>query len=373
MRRIGYPRLLSMENFAQPNFELVADALFWMVKRYDPTVNVHDSIETEQHRVKFLLDVTTFLRKNDIHLNSKSLYAANGLAVKELSKFANILQKAIEYADTYPGAGNFEEFKLEKNIRSDARKLSLLSREIIELGTKIHSHLDGETENRSTRKQIIEFSLDSESSSHIKEQIETACREASEELKHVNKQNLSLKADIKSLESLIESSEDEINRTSKRLESIENIRPAFMDEFDKLEKDLEGQHEIYVLQYRNLLYLQHEVDKHRKREMQEQELKAKAMYRVRSKFESEEDRRLYGGLQQRNRTEEEPISIESSCDSNVSSEISPKHNTLTISSPSSDSGHSSSQSSSIVSCDGPSTDSDNSNSSNTSFTSSDLF
>ena len=33
MRSLGYPRLISMENFRQPNFELVADCLYWLVQR----------------------------------------------------------------------------------------------------------------------------------------------------------------------------------------------------------------------------------------------------------------------------------------------------------------------------------------------------
>lgn len=34
MRALGYPRLISIENFRQPNFELVADCLYWLVLRY---------------------------------------------------------------------------------------------------------------------------------------------------------------------------------------------------------------------------------------------------------------------------------------------------------------------------------------------------
>lgn len=33
MRSLGYPRLISMENFRLPNFELVADCLYWLVQR----------------------------------------------------------------------------------------------------------------------------------------------------------------------------------------------------------------------------------------------------------------------------------------------------------------------------------------------------
>ena len=34
MRALGYPRLISLENFRQPNFQLVAEMLSWLVKRY---------------------------------------------------------------------------------------------------------------------------------------------------------------------------------------------------------------------------------------------------------------------------------------------------------------------------------------------------
>jgi hypothetical protein len=33
MKALGYPRLISMENFRLPNFELVADCLYWLVQR----------------------------------------------------------------------------------------------------------------------------------------------------------------------------------------------------------------------------------------------------------------------------------------------------------------------------------------------------
>ena len=34
MRSLGYPRLISMENFRHPNFSLVSEILTWLVDRY---------------------------------------------------------------------------------------------------------------------------------------------------------------------------------------------------------------------------------------------------------------------------------------------------------------------------------------------------
>ena len=79
LRALGYQRLVSVENFRQPNFELVASVLYWMVKRYDPDINISDSIESENDRVEFLTGVAeVMLTKAKVKLNTKSIYAADG-------------------------------------------------------------------------------------------------------------------------------------------------------------------------------------------------------------------------------------------------------------------------------------------------------
>lgn len=54
MRALGYPRLISMANFREPNFELVADNLLWMTRRYDPGINLPEDISTEIERIALL-------------------------------------------------------------------------------------------------------------------------------------------------------------------------------------------------------------------------------------------------------------------------------------------------------------------------------
>ena len=96
MKALGYPRLISIENFRLPNFELVADILFWLVHRYDPTSELSDDISTETTRVAFLKSVANIMHtKANIKLNCKQLYRADGYAVKEMLKIASILYEAI--------------------------------------------------------------------------------------------------------------------------------------------------------------------------------------------------------------------------------------------------------------------------------------
>ncbi len=47
----------------------------------------------------------------------------------------------------------------------------------------------------------------------------------------------------------------ELERAQKRLESLQSVRPAFMDEYERLEKELAVEYEAYITRYRNLDFL----------------------------------------------------------------------------------------------------------------------
>jgi hypothetical protein len=61
MRALGYSRLISMENFRNPNFPLVAEILIWLVKRFDPDTDIPSEFETEQDRVLLVRSAAQFM------------------------------------------------------------------------------------------------------------------------------------------------------------------------------------------------------------------------------------------------------------------------------------------------------------------------
>lgn len=62
LRALGYPRLVSVENFRSPNFPLVAEVLAWVVKRFDPHADdLPTEVDTEQERVIFIRMVAQFM------------------------------------------------------------------------------------------------------------------------------------------------------------------------------------------------------------------------------------------------------------------------------------------------------------------------
>lgn len=146
MRALGYHRNISMENFRDPNFELVADILFWFAQRYDPKMDISDDIEDEKDRVSFIRQVCQlFASKARIILNPKKLYEASGYAVKELLKIATMMYKAMQSS-----ASIMEEEEIGNNTMMDFNMSSklhnlkaarTLATEITESGAKLYDLL----------------------------------------------------------------------------------------------------------------------------------------------------------------------------------------------------------------------------------------
>jgi len=195
MRALGYPRPISLENFRSPNFALVAEILDWLVCKYDPTAHVPESLETESARVAFLTSVAaTIAAKARIVLKTKSLYAADGRAVKEMLKVARVLyrcvwvglprwalasgvrapalrpfcrptepcsamrtcQQALVSGDEEDAVSGAEGFSL--NVKpAEVATLRAASTEITESGARLHELLRREGEVRDARVAALRF------------------------------------------------------------------------------------------------------------------------------------------------------------------------------------------------------------------------
>jgi hypothetical protein len=69
-----------------------------------------------------------------------------------------------------------------------------------------------------------------------------------------------LEADEANLQQKIDKRKQELDRHQKRLASLQTVRPAFMDEYERLEGELSVQYSMYVQAWRNLSYLESELD-----------------------------------------------------------------------------------------------------------------
>merc|ERR1712086_471579 len=89
-----------------------------------------------------------------------------------------------------------------------------------------------------------------------------------------------LDADEKTLREKIEKKSIDLDRCHKRLKDLENVRPAFMDEFEKLEGELAQQYAIYVQKFRNLEYLEHQLEQYNQVEQEKLAESKRALERM---------------------------------------------------------------------------------------------
>ncbi|XP_076336307.1 clusterin-associated protein 1 homolog [Tachypleus tridentatus] len=164
MRVLGYPRMVSMKNFCNPNFPLVAEVLKWLVKRYDPNVDLPMDIDTQQDRVIFIKSVAHFmLTKAQIRLNMKKLYMADGYSVKELIKISTLLYNATRTKDSGEDGideDGFSSLRVDLSERvSDLKRTRQLASEITAKGAALCDLLARELDLKDVRKLVLDKQL----------------------------------------------------------------------------------------------------------------------------------------------------------------------------------------------------------------------
>eukprot|EP00128_Syssomonas_multiformis_P013388 Colp12_sorted_trinity150504_noHs@3231 len=295
MRALGFPRLISMENFRNPNFPLVAEILMWLIKRYDPNADVQLDIEYEQDRVIFIKTAAHFmLTKAMIKLNPKKLYQADGYAVKELLKVATVLYSAMkatttEQSENTTKATSFASLDAKK--LEEVRQARALASEITAKGASLYDLLGKEIELRDARIAALARPLDLD---EYRKAVEKEITNIKDQCEQIMAKKAELETDRPNLISKIEKKRQELERNENRLRTLETVRPAFMDEFDKLQEELSKQYETYMLKFRNLTYLEHQLEEYRRAEQASFEQTASHLKEMRNKLNEEELEQMRG-------------------------------------------------------------------------------
>ncbi|KAK2564133.1 Clusterin-associated protein 1-like protein [Acropora cervicornis] len=255
MRALGYPRLISMENFRSPNFPLVAEVLIWLVRRYDPNAELPLDVDTEQDRVLFIKSLAQFMAtKAHIKLNTKRLYGADGYAVKELLKVTSVLYSAMKANAGNEAAeeANLSSLTFDISSRiSDLKASRQLASEITSRGAALYDLLGHEVQLRELRIGAIAKPLEL---NELENGLKKSVISVQDDIKKTNQMLDNIASDEANLEAKIDKKKQELERNQKRLRSLETVRPAYMDEYEKLEEELKKVYETYMEKHRNLSY-----------------------------------------------------------------------------------------------------------------------
>ena len=332
MRALGYQRLVSVENFRSPNFPLVASTLYWMVQRYDPDIVMSDNIETEEARVHFLTKTAeALLNKANIKLNTKNLYMADGHAVRELLKVAKTLYAANQAQEAYKAGEELPDVPSLGTKSKDIRVARQLAADITDRGARLHDLLGHENDVKQDRQAALRFldtissNLDGGEHAHVRScvlnhrvvlhaidvistqvrrSVEALVERCKEDIESAKKACDEYAADERALDAKIKKKKNELERHEKRLSSLQNVRPAFMDEYEKLEGELQKQYSVYLERFRNLDYLQAELQTYHAADKAEVDEHDRNLKRMQKRLREEELRILRG--------EQEPVGSEAS-------------------------------------------------------------
>ena len=262
MRSLNYPRTVSMENFRVANFKLTAEIIFWLVKRFAPKFKLSDNIEDEKARVEFIKTACIFFYQNlKVQLNPKKLYSADGNAVQELLKVAQILYNAKKAVESEKDFSYGQELDISSK-KNDLNQMKNISGEIVDLGLNLLDLLDKEKGLKQSREDAIAYldSISKDYDSSKGEEIEkkimgilSGQEEALEQLDvHVNE----LKQKENELNQELQVKKVELERAEKRLESLQHASPSHQNELMQYENDLSIIYRMYVEKIRNQAYLE---------------------------------------------------------------------------------------------------------------------
>ncbi|XP_075420481.1 clusterin-associated protein 1 isoform X1 [Tenrec ecaudatus] len=297
MRALGYPRHISMENFRTPNFGLVAEVLIWLVKRYEPQTDIPSDIETEQDRVFFIKAIAQFMAtKAHIKLNTKKLYQADGYAVKELLKITSVLYNAMKtkgMESSRIGEEDVSKFKFDLGSKiADLKAARQLASEITSKGASLYDLLGKEVELRELRTEAIARPLEINETEKV---MRIAIKDILVQVQKTKDLLSNVASDEANLEAKIEKRKLELERNRKRLQTLQSVRPAFMDEYEKIEEELQKQYDVYLEKFRNLTYLEQQLEDHHRMEQEKFEEAENTLRLMQSKLKEEEKRLLKSG------------------------------------------------------------------------------
>ncbi|NXR70698.1 CLUA1 protein, partial [Rhadina sibilatrix] len=234
--------------------------------------------------------------KAHMKLNTKKLYQADGHAVKELLKVTSVLCGAISTQGGQPADLPEEDstkFKFDLGSKiADLKTARQLSSEITSKGAVLYGLLGKEWELREARTESIARPLEINEAEKV---MKIAISSVLEEVQKTKDMLNNVALDEANLETKIEKRKLELERSQKRLQTLQSVRPAFMDEYEKIEKQLEKQYSAYLEKFRNLTYLEQLLQDQRQTEQEMFEEAASMLRLIQNRLKEEEQHLLKSG------------------------------------------------------------------------------
>ncbi|XP_015787929.1 clusterin-associated protein 1-like [Tetranychus urticae] len=293
LRFLGYPRLVSIDNFRKPNFPLVAEILRWLITRFDSSLEVPYVIETEQDRVIFVKTCAQLIAtKALIKLNTKKIYTADGHAVQEMMKMASLIYQASKQSENVDDHNQEDVITMSESLihskSTELKKTRQLASKITQKGALLSDLLEKEIELREKRVQAMNRQL---AIPEIEKSLRDEIKRVEKEIENINYKIEHVASDEANLDVKIEKKQQELERYQKRLATLKSVRPAFMDEYEKLEEEMATLYDVYVTKFRSLVYLDWQLEDSEKTEIDKMKTRKEQINRMIEQMRKEESLR----------------------------------------------------------------------------------
>ncbi|KAK7078312.1 Clusterin-associated protein 1 [Halocaridina rubra] len=262
LKSLGFPRLISMENFNTPNFPLLMEILVWAAKMVDSNADISSVIDTQHDRVLLIRVASIFFyQKLGIRLNTARLYGADKSAIRELLKITMSLYQATETA-LLPPADNSDRELLENNLTlsvsvKELREARHLASGIVLDAAALHDSLHREIDGKMARQATINRAFDIDRLEATLLSALHALSASNEDIKEATEQ---MEKQEEEIAEKIQKKKDSLIRNCKRLEALNKIKPSWQSEFEEEERNLHAIWQKYVIKHRNLTYLEEQLE-----------------------------------------------------------------------------------------------------------------
>jgi clusterin-associated protein 1 len=263
----------------------MAELLQWLSILYDPDIVVIPELTHEHGRVEFVRTIVQQLAvRSGIRLNPRKLYTSDRFAVRELLKIAAPIYRGISTTvNDSPAPGSQKP--------PSAARISQLSSSVPRRAVELFDQLDKELMIRENRSRILTTMppLD-----EVEKAVLSSVDGAAVRLETLTKQLDQLNNDEDTLRSKIKQRKHELERQSKRLMSVQTIKPAFMDEYEVLEQDLQELFKLHCQHYRNVDFYESELQKAAEKQKVHRQKMDKVLGKARKRMGEE----IIGNIQQ---------------------------------------------------------------------------
>ncbi|KAH3745650.1 clusterin-associated protein 1 [Pelomyxa schiedti] len=277
LRGLGYPKVVSVEGFRTPSFEHMRTLATWLAQRYDPNITLPTECSNEEERVNFVkVIVSEMYNKAQITLNPKRLYHSDSLCVRELLKMATLLrQSSTTQTNALP-----EETRLSTTWIQDLRETKELSNSLVDTGGSVFTLLDTALDDADRRVSACTQDMD-----QIRKIVSLKTRALQEEIETLRSKLENVLGDEENLKTKLELKKRTLEDARMKLKNHQVTKPAFMDEYEALQHQLQQKYSDYIVRFRNLDYLEFQLEMRNKAELSKNETQKRRFKKLRNKEE----------------------------------------------------------------------------------------